>query len=284
MKTPSHSWLLPCVLGGLVLATPALAQNDEDPYAYPDEQEEPEERGTRRRRAAQDDAPIAYPDDDDTPTYTPGRKRPLRPTDDMDREFRNMDDEEDEAKKKFRYLAGMDDPNTGVAFEVLGGALFQSSARGAFLGDLRPAIGGRFTWEYGRLLNVESLREALWFDVRYMFSGAREGTQLIVGQTQVHYATIAPAYELTFGEGSDYGVYGQLGGGIAYTQTLLEIGGQKTPVDGIKPLIQYGVGLRGRTKLSSENNLRLSWRVELMRFRRGYLDDNYVGASVGTAF
>jgi pimeloyl-ACP methyl ester carboxylesterase len=39
-------------------------------------------------------------------------------------------------------------------------------------------------------------------------------------------------------------------------------------VDGIKSLIQYGVGFRGRTPLSSESNLRLAWRIELMRFRR----------------
>ena len=58
----------------------------------------------------------------------------------------------------------------------------------------------------------------------------------------------------------------------------------QTPVNGFKPLMQYGVGLRGRTKLSSESNVRLAWRVELMRFRRGYQDDTFVCASLGTAF
>ncbi|MCY1074524.1 hypothetical protein [Archangium lansingense] len=31
-------------------------------------------------------------------------------------------------------------------------------------------------------------------------------------------------------------------------------------------------------------DVRLAWRVELMRFRRGYQDDTFVGASLGTAF
>jgi hypothetical protein len=69
-----------------------------------------------------------------------------------------------------------------------------------------------------------------------------------------------------------------------WEHTALEVGGKVTPVDGIKSLIQYGVGLRGRTPLSTESNLRLAWRVELMRFRRGYMDDTFLGASVGTAF
>ena len=198
MKTAPTSWLPQCLLGGLLLASPALAQNNDDPDAYPeDETEEGEETSTRRRRVQQDDTPEAYPDDDTEPAYTPGRKRPLRPTDDMDRDFRNMDDDEDEAERKrnFKRLAGLDDPNTGVAFELLGGAMFVSSARGQFIGDLYPALGGRFTWEYGRLLNNEPLREALWFDVRYTYSWQRDGTSLIVGDTRLHYATIAPAYE-----------------------------------------------------------------------------------------
>ena len=216
MKTAAtHSWLLPCLLGALALATPSFAQDDDAPHAY----------------------------------------QPAR----------------------------MDDPNTGLAFEALGGALALSSPRGQ-LADFLPAVGGRFTWEFGRLLGVKPLREALWFDVRYMYAGEREGTQLIIGDTRLHYATIAPAYELTFGESSDYGVYAQVGGGIAYEHTTLEVGGKQTPVDGLHSLLQYGVGLRGRTRLLSESNVRLAWRVELMRFRRGYMDDTYVGASLGTAF
>jgi hypothetical protein len=257
MKTATvHSWLLPCLLGGIALATPAFAQDDDDaPYAYPDEEKSEEEESSRRRRNKPED---------------------------VAEDFRQVSEEEDEEKKS-KWLANLDDPNTGVAFEVLGGAMLLSSPRGQFA-DLRPAVGGRFTWEIGRLFNNETLREALWFDVRYTYAGFREGTQLIIGDTRFHYATIAPAYELTLGESKDYGFYAQAGGGIAYEHTALEIGGKVTQVDGIKPLIQYGVGFRGRTPLSTESNLRLAWRVELMRFRRGYMDDTFVGASVGTAF
>lgn len=257
MKTAAaNSWLLPCLLGGLALTTPALAQEDDAPYAYPDDEKSEEVESPRRRRAQPEDT-----------------------TDD----FRRTSEEEDEEDEDYDRMAGLDDPNTGIAFEALGGAMLLSSARGQFA-DVLPAVGGRFTWEYGRLLNVEALREALWFDVRYTYAGMREGTELIIGDTRLHYATIAPAYELTFGESKDYGAYVQVGGGVAFAHTSLTVGDKLTAVDGLKSLIQYGVGLRGRTKVSSESNVRLAWRIELMRFRRGYLDDTFVGASLGTAF
>jgi hypothetical protein len=264
MRTLSvNSWLLPCLLGGLALATPALAQDDDAPYAYPDEEEErPRPEDTSRRRRAQ----------------------PKDTTEDTSEDFRRVAEEgDDEDEQDYDRLSGLDDPNTGLAFEVLGGAMLLSSPRGQ-LAEALPAVGGRFTWEYGRLLNVEALREALWLDVQYTHAGVRDGTKLIIGDTRLHYFSVAPAYEFTFGGSPDYGFYLQAGGGLVYQHTTLEVGGTATPVTGVKSLIQYGVGLRGRSKLSSESNVRLAWRVELMRFRRGYLDDTFLGASLGTAF
>ncbi|AKJ02629.1 hypothetical protein ATI61_11719 [Archangium gephyra] len=279
MKTSNlHSWILPCLLGGLTLATPTFAQDEDSPYAYPDEEES--EKKSSRRRTQDEDSPYAYPDEENPER---AQKRRRRQEEDTAEDFRRAA-EGDEEEQGYERMSRLDDPNTGIAFEVLGGAMFLSSPRGQLVGDLLPAVGGRFTWEYGRLLGSEALREALWFDVRYTYTGVREGTKLIVGDTQLHYATIAPAYELTFGESSDYGAYLQLGGGFVYEHTTLEVGGKLTPLDGTKLLIQYGVGLRGRTKLLLESNVRLAWRVELMRFRRGYQDDTFVGASLGTAF
>ncbi|HEX5747830.1 MAG TPA: hypothetical protein VFZ09_16415 [Archangium sp.] len=280
MKTANlHSWLLPCLLGGLTLAAPTFAQDEDTPYTYPDE-EESEKKSSSRRRTQDEDSPYAYPDEENPER---AQKRRRRQEEDTAEDFRRAA-EGDEEEQGYERMSRLDDPNTGVAFEVLGGAMFLSSPRGQLVGDLLPAVGGRFTWEYGRLLGSEALREALWFDVRYTYAGQREGTKLIVGDRQLHYATIAPAYELTFGESSDYGAYAQVGGGFVYERTTLEVGGKLTPLDGTQLLIQYGVGLRGRTKLSLESNVRLAWRVELMRFRRGYQDDTFVGASLGTAF
>ncbi|WP_434380361.1 hypothetical protein [Melittangium boletus] len=273
---------LSLLVGGLVLASPAFAQDEDTPYSYPDDEPSQSRRG--RATSPDEDTPYAYPDDEEGQKERPSRRRaPERPERDMHEDFRRAAEGEDE-EKDFQRMANLDDPNTGVAFEVIGGVMFLSSARGQTLGDAQPAFGGRFTWEYGRLLNSEPLREALWFDVRYTYAGQREGTGLIVGDTRLHYATIAPAYEFTFGDSSDYGVFLQAGGGIAYQHTAIEAGGKVTVVDGVKSLIQYGVGLRGRTQLSAASNVRLAWRLEAQRYRRGYQDDTFFGASLGTAF
>ncbi|WNG27995.1 hypothetical protein F0U62_31280 [Cystobacter fuscus] len=278
-RAPS-TWPLFSLLGCLALASPALAQGPDEPYRYPDDEEEPSRTG----RAPPEDKPYAYPDDEDRPESSRPRRRSAR-----DSEYKDPDDfrraeRGEEEEKDFERMARLDDPNTGIAFEVLGGVMLLSSPRGQLLGDPQPAFGGRFTWEYGRLLNSEPLREALWLDARYGFVGQRDGTALVVGDVQRHYVSLAPAYELTFGEGSDYGVYAQVGGGIVYELSRLEVGGKLTPVEGIKPLIQYGVGLRGRTRLSATSNLRLTWRLELMRFRRGYQDDTSASLSAGIGF
>lgn len=55
-------------------------------------------------------------------------------------------------------------------------------------------------------------------------------------------------------------------------------------VAGIKPLLQYGLGLRGAPRLGPDGPFRISFRLELTRFRRGYMDDTFVGGSVGVAF
>ncbi|MCE9672784.1 hypothetical protein LY474_33760 [Myxococcus stipitatus] len=253
MKT----WLTRCLLGGLLVTSPALAQDDDAPYAYPedeparDEQQEAEEDAYERRRRQVDE------------------------TDD----FRRVSEEEGE-EGDFKELAGVDDPNIGFAVELIGGALLLDSSEGNFAKTV-AGLGLRATWEYGRTFNLEPLRENLWADLRWTYGSYSDGTDFIRGDTGVHYFTVAPAYELKLGKTS-LGIFGQLGGGIGYQTTSITIDAAETKVNGIKPVFQYGVGLRGRPRLS--NKLSLSFRVEAMGFRRGYLNDIFLGGSIGTAF
>jgi hypothetical protein len=247
-----NTWLLRCLVGGLVLSTPALAQDDDAPYAYPDDEPSQEEEEVKPRRSR-------YAD--------PGE------------EFKEVAEQEDDDEKSFKRLYRMDDPNLGLAGEVIAGALLLDSSRGAFAETLL-GVGLRFTWEYGRLLDSEALRDALWADVRWTYGALSDGTTYLTSQTNVHYFTLAPAYELRLFNG--LGLYGQVGGGAAYHATSLMVGTKETVVNGLKPVIQYGVGLRGRPRLS--DSLSLAFRVEVTRFRRGYMDDTFIGGSIGTAF
>lgn len=262
MRTSTlHSWLLSLLVGALALSTPAFAQED-------------------------DDAPLAYPDDEeaeDTP-----RKLPRR-SDDPTADYDRMADEE-EVEGEFEAMYGSDDPNKGLAGEVIFGAMLLDSSRGRFAD---PAVGGgvRFTWEFGRILDSEPLKEALWADVRWTMAGRTEGTTgapgteglgSIIGSTSIHYFTVAPAYEFTFGAGKPFGLFGQVGAGFAFQSSTITVNNAETAVKGLKPLFQYGVGFRGRPRIS--NLMALTFRVELTRFRRGYMNDTFIGVGAGTAF
>lgn len=252
MKT----WLARCLLGGLVLSTsPALAQDDDDPYAYPDEEQ-----------------PRSNDDD--------GYERKKKNVDETD-DFRQVSEQEGE-DGDFKSLSRLDDPNMGVAVEFIAGALLMDSSRGKFA-ETRLGLGVRATWEYGRILDNETLREALWADLRWTYGSLSDGTTFISGDTRVHYFTIAPAYELKLGK-SDFGFYAQAGGGLAYQATSITVDAATTKVNGLKPVLQGGVGFRGRPRISSTGNLRLAFRLEALAFRRGYMNDFFLGGSLGTAF
>lgn len=236
--------LVACLWGALVLGSPALAQQDDAPIAYPDE-EAPKSRPRMRPPA---EAP-------------PPERRP----------------------SGFQSLARADDPNVGLAFEALGGLMLLSSARGQVF-DLLPALGGRLTWEYGRLIPEDPWHEALWLDVRYTYTFWSEGTQLVRTDGRLHYATLAPAYEFKLGEGSPLGIFLQAGGGVAFQQSVLRVDQASTEVWGLKPVVQYGVGLRGRPQLSESSPVSLAFRLEVVGFRRDYLNDFLVSGSLGLAF
>ncbi|MFL5318527.1 MAG: hypothetical protein ACJ790_02650 [Myxococcaceae bacterium] len=238
----------------LVLSSPAFAQKDDDaPIPYPDEQN--------------DDAPVQ-------------RKQLPRHSEDTP-EVR--EETEDEQREREQSLAGLDDPNLGLAGEFLAGLMFPDSSRGAFP-DARFAWGLRFTWELGRITGNETLRESLFGDVTWSYATIKDGTTAIHGDSNLHYFTVAPAYGLPFGPNKIFSLYAQVGAGLAYQATFITVSQASTGVSGVKPLFQYGVGLRGHPTVLQELPMRVSFRLECTRFRRGYLDDTFAGGSVGVDF
>jgi hypothetical protein len=227
-----------------------------------------------------DDEAIPYGEDEEDSRPQRPRDRPRRsePT-------RVAPEETDiEKEDRERSLAELDDPNTGLAGELLTGAMLLDSSRGALV-EAGFMWGLRFTWEFGRVLPGADLREALFADVTWSYVGIRNGTQLVYGDLNYHYFTIAPAYGIQLWRDADFTVFFQGGGGLAYQFSALHNGtAAELPVAGLKPLIQYGVGLRGRPLISEDGVLRVSFRFEITRFRRQYMDDTFVGGSVGLAY
>jgi hypothetical protein len=217
-----------------------------------------------------DDAPLPY--DDDEPT-TPAKKRPRR---DQVRE------EDDEARATEETLAHLDDPNVGLSIEGLVGAMLFESSKGSLV-DPRFMAGVRFTWEYGRLIPDEYLRELFFADVTWQYAATQDGTTQVNSEARFHYLTLAPGFALPLGK-SALALFAQVGAGFNATSTTLRIDTESTGQSSNRFLFQYGIGLRGRPAIIASGAVRLSFRLELTRFVRGYMHDTFLGGSVGFTF
>jgi opacity protein-like surface antigen len=230
-------------------------------------------------QAKDDDAPIPYDDDDVQQPTAPAVKKKARRVRDRIRE------EDEEARAGEQTLAHLDDPSLGLSGEVLAGAMLFDSSRGALV-DPRFMIGVRFTWEFGRLIPDEYLREMFFADVTWQYAQTSDGTTQVHADSSNHYFTVAPAVAWPFGK-SPVAAYGQVGAGFNYVSSTLHVDVAETTVEGVKFLFQYGLGLRFRpeiVRISEHHALRLSFRIEVTRFVRGYLQDTFLGGSVGATF
>jgi len=226
---------------------------------------------------AQDDEVIPYPDD---PVETDIPRRRLPPISDPTRG--RAEETEIEKQDRLVSLAGLDDPTLGLGAEAVVGVMFLESSRGALV-DPRLALGLRIHWEFGRLFFDEVIRQGLFADLSWNYAAVHDGTLTVNTDTHYHYLTIAPGFAFPV-FGPDFLLYGQVGGGLVLQYSALHFEERATAMTGLKPALQYGIGFRGRPLVSVDGLLRVSFRVELTRYRRHYMDDTYLGASLGAAF
>ena len=218
------------------------------------------------RAGAQSPTPIPYVDE-------PSRG-PTRPSSDSPKDF------EHEARKT--EFSSAEDTAAGIGLELLGGLVFLEGSKGASA-ETRGTLGARFVGDLGRLFSVDSwLHESFFTDVTWAWQGGSDGTLGVSVANSVHEFTIAPALELPFGQGSAFGVYGQLGGGVAFESTTVHAA-SRVFSSSFQPLFQYGVGFRGRPLLSADGKLRLTFRLEVTRLRRSYFNDTLLLGSLGLA-
>jgi len=223
-----------------------------------------------------DDAPLPYGDQDSTvDKVTPKKAKKKRRAE----EIREEDEEE---KAGEETLANVDDPNIGIGGDiVMGVALLDSSKFGV---DPRYFFGVRFTWEFGRLIPDEYLREMFFADLSYFYSSTKDGTTQVNVESNLHDFTVAPAFALPFGQGSWFAAYAQVGVGFDYSYSLTKIDANTVTLGGTKFLFQYGLGLRGRPAVVGDGTVRIQFRIEVTRFIRGYMHDMYIGGALGMIF
>jgi hypothetical protein len=224
-----------------------------------------------------DDAPIPYGDGDESATdkVTPKKKKKRRAAE----EIREEDQEEAEGEES---LANIDDPNIGIGGEIMSGVALLDSSKGGV--DPRYYFGLRFTWEFGRLIPDEFLREMFFMDVTWTYAASKDGTTQVNVDTHLHDFTLAPAFALPFGNKSPLAFYAQLGLGFDYSYSVTKIDQQTVTLGGTKFLFQYGIGLRGRPAVVGDGSVRIQFRIEVTRFIRGYMHDMYIGGGIGMIF
>lgn len=220
--------------------------------------------------AQSDDAPLPYDDD--------GADEPDRPK--KSRKSERLRQEDEDAQERDEKLASIDDPNYGVGGEVTAGLILLDASRGGV--DPRFTFGLRFTWEWGRLFSDEYLREMFFADVTWRFAVTNDGTGQVTSWGSNHYFTVAPAIVWAFSK--VIGVYGQVGLGVDAAFTGVRVVQTEVQLQGARFLLQYGIGLRGRPAILEDETVRLTWRVEITRFLRGYMHDTVFAAGVGVLF
>ncbi len=247
MKTMSRPCLL-AVLLGLGVALPAEAQR------------------------ADDDAPIPYDDGatDDAPV------KPKK-----SRKSERLREEDEDAQERDERLGSTDDPNFGVGGEVTAGLMLLEGSRAGV--DPRFSFGVRFVWEWGRLIPEEFIRELFFVDLQWRYAVTSDGTSQVNAWASQHYFTLAPAVAYPFGN-LPVAVYGQLGVGVNASFTGVRIDTAELPLQGARFLFQYGIGLRGRPAVTEDQAVRITWRVEVTRYLRGYLNDTLFSGAVGVIF
>lgn len=224
-----------------------------------------------------DDAPIPYGDGEDSTVdkVTPKKAKKKRRAE----EIREEDEEEKEGEES---MASVDDPNIGIGGDFMSGVGLLDSPKAGV--NARYYFGMRFTWEFGRLIPDEYLREMFFTDVTWTYAASKDGTNQVNVDTHLHNFTLAPAFALPFGNKSPVAAYAQLGIGFDYSYSVTKIDQQTVTLGGTKFLFQYGLGIRGRPAVVGDGTVRIQFRVELTRFIRGYMHDMYIGGGFGMIF
>jgi hypothetical protein len=244
-----------------------------------------------KRQKQSDDAPLPY--DDMVDEKGPQRQLPRRSQEAVDVPT------ETEVEKQDRevMLAGSDDRNIGIGAEVVIGANLADRSRG---GGVEPFVmaGARVTWEWARtLLGDEFWRDVFFADLTWFGSSASNpsqfgGTKDVYTNVSYHHVTLAPGFALPLWK-SPLSLFAQVGGGFSFQGSTVYVLNEPTSISALRPILQYGGGLRFRIHLVSEEKYQeegykgipvITFRLELTRFRRAYMDDTFVGGSLGIVF
>ena len=147
----------------------------------------------------------------------------------------------------------------------------------------QAAGGVRVNWAPGFFfLDPEDdfWRNALLVELSYDYVSSSDGTTLVNTKSGLHDLNA----HVMFGYPAQKVLlfYGLLGPGMTVQTVTYNVGTDTTPLTGIKFNLAYGLG--ARLSLPVSDRFAFVSRMELVRLRRGYLNDTFLTFSVGGAF
>jgi len=193
---------------------------------------------------------------------------------------RTAEEELAEPAKDEESLAKVDEPGHGLSFEVLVGPMFlHDSAAGV---TTRFSFGLDFTWQFGRLIfspEWEFLHNNFALDVSWFYSSQAAGTQEVAVGAQYHFLSLAFMFGFPV---SSFFFYGKIGPALTVMPVSYSVDGVQTSFSGVKGGLIYGGGAHMNLYLGDYVGVAAS--LEVLRFRRQYLDDTLLTLGVGLSF
>jgi hypothetical protein len=188
---------------------------------------------------------------------------------------------ESEKQADQEQLASDNTPGPGLSAEILGGRLSPESPIGT---SVRYAVGLSLRYELGRQLFSPKnwLRHAIQVEAGWLWApSSSEGTEAVKVTTAYHHLTAAAVagFPLGLGEAAHLLFYGKIGPGLFLMPVSYEVQGQETEHSGSKLGLIYGLG--ARLSSAPRSGMGVAARLELVRARRGYLNDLILVAGLG---
>ncbi|MBI5543143.1 MAG: hypothetical protein HY901_04600 [Deltaproteobacteria bacterium] len=233
----------------------------------------------RRRSSSSDDDYLSEPrrssayDDDD-----------LRDDRGSGRSIRTAEEElaGDEVEEK--SLSREDERGTGGMVELVTGPIFLSSPTGGV--TTRGFFGFDVGVNLGRYLFASEwqiFHDGLYLEATYLGSKASLGTEEVLVESQYHYLSleVLAGFPITT-EIFRSLAYLKIGPAMMIMPVTYDVQGNLTDFTGVKGGIVYGIGFRSSMYFAKA--VGFSCRLELARYRRGYLDDTLLTVGAGVAF
>lgn len=236
------------------------------------------------QRLDDDQAQPRHSSDDDSSSSSDDDEAPRRPKHHRHRDGDTTAEEElsDEPDPSMQKMAREDDPRIGLGVEAALSLDLIDKSYGPGTQNT-GAFGLRVNWAPGVLWTDpedEFWRYALLVEASWDHASYSDGTKMVNTSTALNYFNVRglfgyPVQKLLL-------FYGALGPGFTLENVSYNVQGASTPLSGAKFNIAYGLG--ARLNFQANDRFALVSRLELLRYRRGYMNDTFMTFTVGGAF